>query len=72
MTRRRVPQQQKQVVFQNTAASVKLALVRGVRVSLQEAYYYRELFERHFPQTPARLTVPGGPSVACRCVPAAT
>jgi len=31
----------------------------------KEAYYYRELFERHFPQTPARLTVPGGPSVAC-------
>ena len=31
----------------------------------KEAYLYRELFERHFPQPSARLTVPGGPSVAC-------
>lgn len=31
----------------------------------KEAYYYRMLFEKHFPQPAARLTVPGGPSVAC-------
>ncbi|XP_024524654.1 asparagine synthetase [glutamine-hydrolyzing] 2 [Selaginella moellendorffii] len=31
----------------------------------KEAYYYRMLFERVFPQESARLSVPGGPSVAC-------
>ncbi|KAI7983082.1 Asparagine synthetase [glutamine-hydrolyzing] 1 [Camellia lanceoleosa] len=31
----------------------------------KEAYYYRMIFERFFPQNPARLTVPGGASVAC-------
>ncbi|XP_058755891.1 asparagine synthetase, nodule [glutamine-hydrolyzing] [Vicia villosa] len=31
----------------------------------KEAYYYRMIFERFFPQNSARLTVPGGPSVAC-------
>lgn len=31
----------------------------------KEAYYYRMLFEKHFPQQSARMTVPGGPSVAC-------
>lgn len=31
----------------------------------KEAYYYREIFESHFPGEAARRTVPGGPSVAC-------
>ncbi|XP_024376778.1 asparagine synthetase [glutamine-hydrolyzing] 2 [Physcomitrium patens] len=31
----------------------------------KEGYYYRMIFERCFPQESARLTVPGGPSVAC-------
>ncbi|KAF9596429.1 hypothetical protein IFM89_011258 [Coptis chinensis] len=31
----------------------------------KEAYYYRMIFERIFPQNSAKLTVPGGPSVAC-------
>uniref|UniRef100_A0A6N2LUD1 Asparagine synthetase [glutamine-hydrolyzing] n=1 Tax=Salix viminalis TaxID=40686 RepID=A0A6N2LUD1_SALVM len=31
----------------------------------KEAYYYRMIFERFFPQNSATLTVPGGPSVAC-------
>ncbi|XP_064938036.1 asparagine synthetase [glutamine-hydrolyzing]-like isoform X2 [Musa acuminata AAA Group] len=31
----------------------------------KEAYYYRMIFENFFPQNSARLTVPGGPSVAC-------
>jgi asparagine synthase (glutamine-hydrolysing) len=31
----------------------------------KEAYYYRMIFERFFPQNPARLAVPGGASVAC-------
>ncbi|KAL9235379.1 hypothetical protein vseg_010141 [Gypsophila vaccaria] len=31
----------------------------------KEAYYYRMVFEKFFPQNSARLTVPGGPSVAC-------
>ncbi|KAF8411472.1 hypothetical protein HHK36_004023 [Tetracentron sinense] len=31
----------------------------------KEAYYYRTIFERFFPKNSARLTVPGGPSVAC-------
>ncbi|OWM68720.1 hypothetical protein CDL15_Pgr024907 [Punica granatum] len=31
----------------------------------KEAYYYRMIFERLFPQNSARLTVPGGASVAC-------
>lgn len=31
----------------------------------KEAYFYRTLFERHFPQAWAAETVPGGPSVAC-------
>ena len=31
----------------------------------KEAYFYRELFERHYPQTWAAQCVPGGPSVAC-------
>lgn len=31
----------------------------------KEAYYYRTIFEKFFPKSAARLTVPGGPSVAC-------
>lgn len=31
----------------------------------KEAYYYRDLFERHYPQAWAAECVPGGPSVAC-------
>jgi asparagine synthase (glutamine-hydrolysing) len=31
----------------------------------KEAYFYRELFERHYPQPWAAECVPGGPSVAC-------
>jgi len=31
----------------------------------KEAYWYRSLFEQHFPQRSALETVPGGPSVAC-------
>ncbi|CAN1266588.1 Asparagine synthetase [glutamine-hydrolyzing] 1, partial [Linum perenne] len=31
----------------------------------KEAYYYRMIFERFFPQNSASLTVPGGASVAC-------
>lgn len=31
----------------------------------KEAYWYRTLFEGHFPQRAAAETVPGGPSVAC-------
>ncbi|KAM3256555.1 hypothetical protein ACQJBY_049165 [Aegilops geniculata] len=31
----------------------------------KEAYCYRMIFERFFPQNSAILTVPGGPSVAC-------
>ncbi|MQL91833.1 hypothetical protein Taro_024454 [Colocasia esculenta] len=31
----------------------------------KEGYYYRMIFERFFPQNSARLSVPGGPSVAC-------
>ncbi|KAA0064708.1 asparagine synthetase [Cucumis melo var. makuwa] len=31
----------------------------------KEAYYYRTIFERFFPQNSACLTVPGGPSIAC-------
>lgn len=31
----------------------------------KEAYFYRDIFERHFPQDWAAKTVPGGPSVAC-------
>lgn len=31
----------------------------------KEAYWYRTIFEQHFPQRAALETVPGGPSVAC-------
>ncbi|MCG6118524.1 MAG: asparagine synthase B [Aquimonas sp.] len=31
----------------------------------KEAYFYREIFERHYPQDWAAECVPGGPSVAC-------
>jgi asparagine synthase (glutamine-hydrolysing) len=31
----------------------------------KEAYYYRMIFERFFTQNSARLTVPGGASIAC-------
>ncbi len=31
----------------------------------KEAYFYREMFERHYPQAWAAQCVPGGPSVAC-------
>ncbi|KAL6757147.1 hypothetical protein V8C86DRAFT_2630165 [Haematococcus lacustris] len=31
----------------------------------KEAYWYRTIFESHFPQRAAADTVPGGPSVAC-------
>jgi asparagine synthase (glutamine-hydrolysing) len=31
----------------------------------KEAYFYRTLFEKHFPQPWAAQCVPGGPSVAC-------
>jgi asparagine synthase (glutamine-hydrolysing) len=33
--------------------------------STKEAYYYRSIFEEHFPQMSAIRTVPGGPSIAC-------
>ncbi|MBN1575090.1 MAG: asparagine synthase B [Chitinispirillaceae bacterium] len=31
----------------------------------KEAYYYREIFESHFPGESAAACVPGGPSIAC-------
>ncbi len=31
----------------------------------KEAYFYREMFEQHYPQSWAAECVPGGPSVAC-------
>jgi len=31
----------------------------------KEAYFYRSIFEEHFPQISAVRTVPGGPSIAC-------
>lgn len=31
----------------------------------KEAYYYREIFESHFPNEAAATCVPGGPSIAC-------
>jgi asparagine synthase (glutamine-hydrolysing) len=31
----------------------------------KEAYWYRTIFEQHFPSAAAAATVPGGPSVAC-------
>lgn len=31
----------------------------------KEAYFYRAIFEGHFPQASAARTVPGGPSIAC-------
>ncbi|OIN13987.1 hypothetical protein BFR47_08740 [Oceanisphaera psychrotolerans] len=31
----------------------------------KEAYYYRSIFESHFPQESAAKCVPSGPSVAC-------
>jgi len=31
----------------------------------KEAYYYRQIFESHFPSQAAVKTVPGGPSIAC-------
>eukprot|EP00775_Hariotina_reticulata_P001849 gene1849-2182_t len=37
----------------------------------KEAYFYRSIFESHFPQKAAAETVPGGPSVACSTATAA-
>ncbi|GIL60360.1 hypothetical protein Vafri_14975 [Volvox africanus] len=37
----------------------------------KEAYWYRSIFETHFPQRAAMETVPGGPSVACSTATAA-
>ena len=31
----------------------------------KEGYWYRQIFESHFPSTAAVQTVPGGPSIAC-------
>ncbi len=31
----------------------------------KEAYFYRQVFESHFPSVAAAETVPGGPSIAC-------
>jgi asparagine synthase (glutamine-hydrolysing) len=31
----------------------------------KESYYYRQIFDRHFPNPTAALTVPVGPSIAC-------
>jgi len=31
----------------------------------KEAYYFRSMFEQHFPMASAAQTVPGGPTVAC-------
>jgi asparagine synthase (glutamine-hydrolysing) len=31
----------------------------------KEAYWFRAVFERHFPQASAARTVPGGPTIAC-------
>ena len=33
--------------------------------STKEGYWYREMFEQHFPSASAASTVPGGKSVAC-------
>ncbi len=33
--------------------------------STKEGYYYRQIFESHFPSLAAVHTVPGGPSIAC-------
>ena len=35
-----------------------------INLSLQ-AYFYRSIFEDHYPQNAAVKTVPGGPSIAC-------
>ena len=37
----------------------------------KEAYWYRTIFEGHYPQKAAADTVPGGPSVACSTATAA-
>nr|QKY15321.1 asparagine synthase (ASNS) [Polytomella parva] len=37
----------------------------------KESYWYRTIFESHFPQRAAMETVPGGPSVACSTATAA-
>lgn len=37
----------------------------------KEAYWYRTIFEGHFPSKAAADTVPGGPSVACSTATAA-
>jgi asparagine synthase (glutamine-hydrolysing) len=37
----------------------------------KESYFYRTIFEQHFPQKSAVDTVPGGPSVACSTATAA-
>lgn len=37
----------------------------------KESYYYRTIFEQHFPTKAAVDTVPGGPSVACSTATAA-
>jgi asparagine synthase (glutamine-hydrolysing) len=37
----------------------------------KEAYFYRQIFEGHFPQKSAADSVPGGPSVACSTAAAA-
>ena len=31
----------------------------------KESYYYRSIFEEHYPQSSAIKSVPGGPSIAC-------
>ena len=31
----------------------------------KEAYYYRDIFQKHFPSESSARTVPGGPSIAC-------
>ncbi len=33
--------------------------------STKEAYFYRSIFDKHYPQACAARTVPGGPSIAC-------
>jgi asparagine synthase (glutamine-hydrolysing) len=37
----------------------------------KEAFWYRTIFETHFPQRAAMETIPGGPSVACSTAAAA-
>ena len=49
----------------NKEITLKTKNVNEAKKRAKEEYYYRSIFEEHFPSNTAALTVPSVPSIAC-------